>query len=240
MIKNKIFSLHDALISNGFEEEAIEIIKLASQNIADDLLSEARLNMAASDSSGWRIVVSKTKRLSIGEIKSTLLSLGADFIKPSGQNTDHDKYRAESIISVSDALKNKSKLDVIPAEAAEYFRHTFSQCGERIFFAVQRGANSYVPATSFTSGFWKFAKCLAAAKIISELYLNSSIVDRRSTEEESSDYKTRLFELLLERKERVERDIDNAYQESNDERLMSLITDKDRIESEINKFWRTT
>jgi len=239
MIKNKIFNLHDALISNGFEKEAFEIIKLAAQDIADDLLSEARLNMGVSGASNWRTIVSKTKSISVGEIKSTLLSLGADFIKPSGQNTDHDKYRAESIIVVADSLKNKSKSSMIPSEAAEYFNQTFSQCSERTFFTVQRAANSYVPATSFTSSFWKFVKCLAAAKIISELYLTSNVSIKSPSESQSDDYKTMLFGLLLERKDRIERDADNAYQESDNERLMALIDEKEAIESEINSFWRT-
>ena len=69
-MEKKIFSLHDALISQGFRHEANEIIKLAKVSLVADIISEAEENMSKVDRSGWKTKISKTQPVSTNEMKS--------------------------------------------------------------------------------------------------------------------------------------------------------------------------
>jgi hypothetical protein len=127
---------------------------------------------------------------------------------------------------------------LIPEESINYFKHTFGQVdGKFDFFVVQRGSSSFVPPTSVISDFWKFVKCLAAAKIILEKYSAASSSRAKSGSEE---YKNQLFQVLLDRKNLLAERMKwlNTSPQNEDE-ILSLMAEEEDLDNQIQEFWST-
>jgi hypothetical protein len=237
-MRQKLFDLHDTLISQGFRDEANEIIKLAKANLVEDIILEAEENIAKSHSSEWKTKISKTQPISNYEIKSLLLSLGCNEIEQRGREGGHDKFSTDIIFRVKSFLEDSENRKLIPSSAVEYFIHTLKQVEPQInFFMVQRGSGSYVPPTSLLSNFWKFIKCLATAKILLERYI---VVAAKKDNSQSRFNRSDLFQLLLERKKGLEdRIIWATLPESgqNEDDIISLMEQEAEVEKEIQDFW---
>lgn len=237
-MKQKLFDLHDTLISQGFRDEANEIIKLAKANLAEDIIFEAEENIAKTDPSEWKTKISKTQPISNYEIKSILLSFGCSEVDQSSREGGHDKFSTDIISRVKSFLENSENKELIPPIASQYFTHTLRQVEPQInFFTVQRGPGSYVPPTSFLSNFWKFIKCLAAAKILLERYV---VTAKKKETPQAMPNRNDLFQLLLERRKGIEDRITWAtLPESgqSEDDILQLMEQEDQLDKEIQDFW---
>lgn len=237
-MKQKLFDLHDTLISQGFRDEANEIIKLAKANLAEDIIFEAEENIAKISPSDWKTKISKTQPISNYEIKSVLLSLGCNEVTQRSGEGGHDKFSTDIISRVKSFLEDDENKKLIPANAVNYFIHTLQQVEPQInFFMVQRGPGSYVPPTSGLSNFWKFVKCLAAAKILLERYI--SMAEKRESSQTRFD-RNHFFELLLNRKKKLEDEIvwaTSPNSNQNEDDVMRLLEMEEEIDKEIQDFW---
>lgn len=240
-MEKKIFNLHDALISQGFRHEANEIIKLAKVSLVADIISEAEENMSKVDRSGWKTRISKTQPVSTNEMKSILLSLGCEEAPIVSGEGGHDKFLTDTISKVKTFLNDPENYSLVPAGAANYFINTLEQVGTQQirFFMTQRGPGSYIPGTSLLSGFWRFIKCLAAAKILLDRHISSISIPVRP---EAGFDKRKSFEILLGKKRDIEDKIRSLYsvkEISDENKIFELMEEEDRIDKEIQNFWTT-
>lgn len=240
-MEKKIFSLHDALISQGFRHEANEIIKLAKVSLVADIISEAEENMSKVDRSGWKTKISKTQPVSTNEMKSILLSLGCEEAPIVSGEGGHDKFLTDIISKVKTFLNDPENYSLVPAGAANYFINTLEQVGTQQirFFMTQRGPGSYIPGTSLLSGFWRFIKCLAAAKILLDKYISSIARPARQTPRVD---RNESFELLLSKKRDIEDKIRSLYSGNgvrDEDKVFKLMEEEERVDREIQDFWTT-
>lgn len=240
-METKIFNLHDALISQGFRHEANEIIKLAKVSLVADIISEAEENMSKVDRSGWKTKISKTEPVSTSEMKSILLLLGCEEAPIVSGEGGHDKFLTDIISKVKAFLNGPENYSLVPAGAANYFINTLEQIGTQQirFFMTQRGVGSFVPGKSLLSGFWRFVKCLAAAKILLDKYISSIAITARPA---AGFGRSESFQILLSKKEDIENKIRSLYSGNgvgDENKIFELMEEEDRIDKEIQNFWTT-
>jgi hypothetical protein len=240
-MEKKIFNLHDALISQGFRHEANEIIKLAKVSLVADIISEAEENMSKVDHSGWKTKISKTDPVSTNEMKSILLSLGCEEAPIVSGEGGHDKFLTDTISKVKTFLNDPENYSLVPAGAANYFINTLEQIGTQQirFFMTQRGVGSFVPGKSLLSGFWRFVKCLAAAKILLDKYISSISIPANPA---AGFDRGESFQILLSKKRDIEDKIRSLYSEKefmDENKIFELMEEEDRIDKEIQNFWIT-
>jgi hypothetical protein len=131
-MKQKLFDLHDTLISQGFRDEANEIIKLAKANLVEDIIFEAEENISKINPSDWKTKISKTQPISNHEIKSVLLSLGCSEVTQRSGDGGHDKFSTDIISRVKSFLEDDKNKKLIPANVINYFNHVLQQVEPQI------------------------------------------------------------------------------------------------------------
>lgn len=150
----KLSALIGVLRLLGASEEVEFLSKFARHRLSQVLLAEARAGL---DDREPTERISPTRVVSNNEIREILTDLGCELFS----SKKHLKYISPNLTRV------KESLDKFPPSAVSYFNNLYLKVIAD-FFSVQFAGEDFDPKLTILRDFWRFARVLAAAKIMLE------------------------------------------------------------------------